>query len=114
MWRIFLFLAGEVESRNVQKRLNMTPEERRASLASETEDVAREDQIFLFGEGGESHMGTRTDKHMAEIGAHFEGKALTDEERAVVNVYSGKKDRETVVLTNKDGSSIQFGDATRQ
>ena len=47
-------LSGEVESRNVQKRMGMTPEERRASLASETEDVAREDQIFLFGEGYES------------------------------------------------------------
>ncbi|MCM1170205.1 MAG: hypothetical protein NC324_09760, partial [Bacteroides sp.] len=40
-------LAGEVESRNVQARMDMTPEERRASLASETEDVAREEQIFL-------------------------------------------------------------------
>ena len=39
--------AGEVEARNVEKRFNMTPEQRRQSLASETEDVAREDQIFL-------------------------------------------------------------------
>lgn len=41
-------LAGEVEARNVQKRLHMTPEERRQSLAEETEDVAREDQIFIM------------------------------------------------------------------
>ena len=40
-------LAGEVEARNVQRRLTMTAEERRASLAEETEDVAREDQIVL-------------------------------------------------------------------
>ena len=40
-------LAGEVEARNVSARINMTPEERRATLLSETEDVAREDQIFL-------------------------------------------------------------------
>lgn len=40
-------LSGEVEARNVQSRLNMTTEERRNSLASETEDVAREDQLFL-------------------------------------------------------------------
>ncbi len=40
-------LAGEVESRNVQSRMNLTPEQRRHSLARETEDVAREDQIFL-------------------------------------------------------------------
>ena len=40
-------IAGEVEARNVSARINMTPEERRATLLSETEDVAREDQIFL-------------------------------------------------------------------
>ena len=40
-------LAGEVEARNVSTRLNMTPEERRKSLAESTEDVARKDQIFL-------------------------------------------------------------------
>lgn len=41
-------ISGEVEARNVQSRLNMTPEEKRNSLAYETEDVAREDQIFLY------------------------------------------------------------------
>ena len=45
-------LAGEVESRNVQERMYMTSEERRKSLAAETEDVSREDQIFLYGETG--------------------------------------------------------------
>lgn len=40
-------LTGEVEARNVSARLNMTPEERRKSLAESTEDVARKDQIFL-------------------------------------------------------------------
>lgn len=40
-------LAGEVEARNVQERMNMTPDERRKTLAESTEDVARKDQIFL-------------------------------------------------------------------
>lgn len=40
-------LSGEVEARNVSSRLNMTPEERRKTLAESTEDVARKDQIFL-------------------------------------------------------------------
>lgn len=40
-------LAGEVEARNVQERMNMSPEERRRTLAESTEDVARKDQIFL-------------------------------------------------------------------
>ena len=40
--------AGEVEARNVEARMNMTPEQRRESLASETQDVATEDQISLY------------------------------------------------------------------
>ena len=40
-------LSGEVEARNVQQRMGMTDKQRRDTLASETEDVAREDQIFL-------------------------------------------------------------------
>ncbi len=101
-------LAGEVESRNVQKRMGMTEAERRASLASETEDVSREDQIFLFGEGGESHMGSRTDKRMAEIDEHYEGRGMSDEQRAIVDVFSGKRDRQTVTFTGKDGKEHQM------
>jgi hypothetical protein len=46
-------IAGEVEARNVEKRVNMTSEERRNTPLSETEDVARDEQIVLFqGEQG--------------------------------------------------------------
>lgn len=41
-------LVGEVEARNVSARLRMSEQERRESLLSETEDVAREDQIVLM------------------------------------------------------------------
>jgi len=41
-------LAGEVEARNIQSRLSLTPEQRRETLLAETEDVSREDQIFLY------------------------------------------------------------------
>lgn len=43
----YMHIAGEVEARNVSARLGMTPEERRRTLVSETEDVSREDQIIL-------------------------------------------------------------------
>lgn len=43
-------LDGETEARNVSSRLNMTPEERRNSLASDTEDVERDDQIVKFND----------------------------------------------------------------
>lgn len=42
-------LAGEVEARNVEARMGMTDEERRNSLAEETEDVNRDEQIVMNG-----------------------------------------------------------------
>ena len=38
--------AGEVEARNVQSRMNMSPEERKAKPPWTTEDVPREQQII--------------------------------------------------------------------
>ncbi len=45
--RLYKRNAGEVESRNVERRMEMSPEERRSSLASDTEDISREDQLFI-------------------------------------------------------------------
>ncbi|NDV77853.1 LPD38 domain-containing protein [Dysgonomonas sp. 511] len=41
-------LAGEVEARNVQSRMNMSNKERLNSLLRDTEDVSRNDQIFIY------------------------------------------------------------------
>lgn len=52
----YMHIAGEVEARNVSARLGMTPDERRRTLALETEDVSREDQIILNDAlNGDSH-----------------------------------------------------------
>jgi hypothetical protein len=58
--------AGEVEARNVSRRMGMTPEERRASLAAETEDVAREDQIFIY-----DSMGSQKDLERSGKNSNF-------------------------------------------
>ena len=52
-------IAGETEARNAQTRANMSMTERQATLLSETEDVAREDQIILLNSVGvqESNSG---------------------------------------------------------
>ena len=44
---LYFSLAGEVEARNAQRRLSMSPEERLETLLADTEDVAREDQVLL-------------------------------------------------------------------
>jgi hypothetical protein len=43
-WR----LAGEVEARNVERRMHMTEEERRATPPWLTQDVPDEDQIIVL------------------------------------------------------------------
>ena len=71
-------LAGEVESRNVESRMGMSAEERRASLAVETEDVSREDQIFLTsGDGGRSY--SLKDGSFLRSGSYFSGGGLLEE-----------------------------------
>lgn len=59
-------LAGEVEARNVMKRLDMTDEERRNSLASETEDIDRGDQIVLDN-GGTSYSVVKEPKEIERL-----------------------------------------------
>ena len=59
-------LAGEVEARNVMKRLDMTDEERRNSLASETEDIDRGDQIVL-NNGGTSYSVVKDPKKIERL-----------------------------------------------
>lgn len=44
----YLNLAGEVEARNVQTRMGMTPEQRMETTLQETEDVSRDEQVVLF------------------------------------------------------------------
>ena len=81
--------AGEVESRNVQERMGMTPEERRNSLAEETADVAKEDQIFLFENLG--------------VSASDEAKKESAEKFAVKNNANFVSTYKT-----KDGKDIEY------
>ena len=62
-------ISGEAEARNVQKRMGMTAEERGASLAADTEDVARDSQILLFDDTGKNmRMESRdTDKEEVKL-----------------------------------------------
>lgn len=47
-YQVYQSLAGEVEARNVEKRMGMSADERRNSLAEETEDVPRGEQRVRF------------------------------------------------------------------
>ena len=47
-YELYNRLAGEVEARNVETRMNFTQDQRRNILLAATEDVAPEDKIILF------------------------------------------------------------------
>lgn len=85
-------LGGEVEARNVQSRLSMTSEERRASLASETEDVAREDQIFLNDGLGVSMSESASETDLEDVNRRFNDELgrLTEENKDKVVLSLGR------------------------
>ena len=90
-------LGGEVESRNVESRMGMSAEERRASLAAETEDVSREDQIFLTsGDGGET-------AHSVEM-VHKPSKEETVLRDVVIEHMRGKNGLD--VIGTEDGQRV--------
>lgn len=82
-YKEYLKLVGEVESRNVENRLGMTDEERRNSLAEETEDVSRDEQIVMNGKNAQSPiLEQKLQKHpdsLMKAGTYFSGGGLVEE-----------------------------------
>lgn len=83
-------LAGEVEARNVQTRTNMSPEQRRQTLLSQTEDIAREDQIILQSltigfQANEELRDTLGLDLSAPVYAQRQGESDTDYHNRLVN-----------------------------
>ena len=96
-------LAGEVESRNAQKRMDMTAEQRRETLLSETEDVAREDQIFLMENGGVSGMGSTVVKRKADIAMKLKGKDISPTQLKVVDAFATDTNNLTIDVVDTNG-----------
>ena len=85
-------LGGEVESRNVQRRIDMTAEERRRTLASETEDVSRKDQKFLFGEEENDNLSLQSEK-TNENAFSLGGNSISLHTERDVEAVRGQKER---------------------
>ena len=64
--------AGEVEARNVSRRMDMSDEQRRSSLAGDTEDVARNNQIVsLMGSGNSLMTESERNETMSRVNDAF-------------------------------------------
>ena len=99
--RTYSRLAGEVEARNVEARMDMSEEERRATLAAETEDVAREDQIILMDGLGVS-AGLLGD--FGEVYEQFRGKP----KEAIAFLMEKKSGEAVGALNHKDIGEISI------
>ena len=73
----------------LSKRMNMTEEERRKSLAEETEDVSREDQEVIFGRLGGIGMAS----------ASSEVRDVIDEAKAKGNYLKAPNGKESNLAT---------------
>ncbi len=94
-----------------------TPAEREKVLMDAVADKMREAGIDVSTDWEEgqrvideyngSHelkpMGQKTNKKKAQVAADLEGKELAPEQQAVVDVYSGKKDNQSFVVSRDDG-----------
>ena len=49
-------------------------------------------------------MGSRVEKRKARIASELQGRELTDEQQAVVDVFTGKKDNQPLEITDKNGN----------
>jgi hypothetical protein len=101
----YMKVAGEVEARNASARQDMTPEERRQTSPSKSEDVAREEQIVLEDESGKNEMGSRVDKRMDEIAQYFNGRTLSPVQQAIVDVFGGTGNNLPISISRADGST---------
>ena len=108
-FRNYKALGGEVEARNVQKRLHMTPEERRQSLAEETEDVAREDQIFIMENVGKADSlgdSASFDEHQNE-----DLKAVNERfNEKILSLRDNPNQKNRVVSLGRAGHILQLGE----
>lgn len=76
-------LAGEVEARNVERRMGLTEEQRRETPISDTEDVAREEQGLRFSVADSEKIKDETlnkvNKRLEEVSRPKSDQSLTRE-----------------------------------
>ena len=94
--------AGEVEARNVEARMNMTPEQRRESLASETQDVATEDQIFLYHGMGVSEKRSAADNSQTPPATAKENSLQSKVEELRAQLQDNKNNLKSVLINIYD------------
>ena len=90
--------AGEVEARNVQSRLELTPEERRNTLLAETADIVPENQLLEITATKPKYSASLSDYAAEIVKYNDEIKAIEDRKKVL------KKQHEDKQISNLDFS----------
>lgn len=83
---------------------NAIPSAERATKRESVFDVA--DRVSQNLEERTRAMGSRVEKRMADVAQKLEGRELTAEQKAVVDVFSGKSDNQKFSVERGDGKKV--------
>ena len=85
---------------------NAIPSAERATKRESVFDVA--DRVSQNLEERTRAMGSRVEKRMADVAQKLEGRELTAEQKAVVDVFSGKSDNQKFSVKREDGKKQTY------
>lgn len=85
---------------------NAIPSAERATKRESVFDVA--DRVSQNLEERTRAMGSRVEKRMADVAQKLEGRELTAEQKAVVDVFSGKSDNQKFFVEREDGKKQTY------
>ena len=83
---------------------NAIPSAERATKRESVFDVA--DRVSQNLEERTRAMGSRVEKRMADVAQKLEGREFTAEQKAVVDVFSGKSDNQKFSVEREDGKKV--------
>lgn len=103
---LYRSLAGEVEARNATRRMNLSEKERMTYTLEESEDVRRENQVVIMGDGESASMGDGPE-------TFDERQKRAEKEKGVVRPGLASESVE-VLSINKHGYKGTIVEATNQ
>lgn len=80
-FEIYKRLAGEIEARNTQARMDMSDEERRATSPESTQDIKNADAIVVFSDGTAMAYGPKAADYFADGENKIYDNVITDHQR---------------------------------
>ena len=95
---------GDVSAREAELRDAVVDVLRGAGIDVSVDEEEGQRVLDVDNERRARLMGTTTRKRQKSIGAVFDGKKLSVEQRTIVDVFSGEADNESVTLTDKNGN----------